>query len=95
MMDTFIAEPRWATVLGLFIDIGGVLLIAVGVWVPKGKLINQEIKSSTGFFGSPSSETVQGRAAFKDRFRQSRTAFWGAVLLVVGFVLQVYGGWPR
>ena len=95
IFDAIAAEPRWLTVIGLTFDIVGVVVIAVGVFAPKKQLIEQHKESGTAYYGGPSEETVQKGGAFKDRFRQSKTAVWGALLLLVGFALQVFGAWPR
>ena len=90
-----LAEPRWFTVVGLAFDMAGVVVIAIGVVAFKKQLVEQHKESGAARYGGPSDETVQKWEAFKDRLRQSKTAWWGAVLLFVGFALQVYGGWPQ
>ena len=88
-------EPQWFTVIGLVLDMLGVAAIAVGVWLPKKQIREQERQSSTAHYGTPSSEIVERTLAFKDRLLQSRAAAWGTLLLLIGLCMQIYGGWPR
>ena len=88
-------EPQWFTVIGLMLDVLGVFAIAVGVWLPKKRIREQERQSRTAHYGLPSSETVERTLAFKDRLRQSRAVAWGTLFFLIGLCMQIYGGWPR
>lgn len=68
---------RWFNVIGLVLDLFGVVLMMVG-FIPSRKQIDEE--------GAPDRSGRRG---------QSNLVILGLVLLGLGFVFQIMGGWPR
>ena len=75
---------RWGTPIGLALDILGALCIAVGV-----------ITTKAGAKESTAPKWDGGESQFADRWKQSKWALAGVLLLVVGFGLQLFASWPR
>ncbi len=84
-------DYRWFTVAGLVSDILGASIIAIGVITSK----KGAVESGVGRFAGSTPEENLRLPAVVDRLRQSTLAKWGLALLVLGFVLQLVGSWPR
>ena len=72
--------PEWFTVAGLAIDIVAVVLLA---W----ELVLKKAASHHAGVGASSSPWR--------RLREQKMTVMCVLLLVIGFALQMYGGWPR
>ena len=85
------AEPAWFSVIGLALDVLAIIALAWELVLARKGPIH---------FGSSQVGESAGNADFKaptfmDRIRQSKITVLCVLVLVVGFMLQLYGGWPR
>ena len=85
------AEPAWFSVIGLALDVLAIIALAWDlVFARKGP-----IHSGSSHVGEPAGDADFKAPTFMDRVRQSKIALLCVLLLVVGFILQLYGEWPR
>ena len=85
------AEPAWFSVIGLALDVLAIMALAWDlVLARKGP-----IHSGSSHVGEPAGDADFKAPTFMDRVRQSKIALLCVLLLVVGFILQLYGEWPR
>jgi hypothetical protein len=75
---------RWFNVIGLVLDMFGAVLVMVGL-IPSRKQIDEVTRMVYG----ANAPDRPGRR------RQSNLVILGLVLLGLGFVFQIMGGWPR
>ena len=78
---SLLTAPEWFTVAGLAIDIVAVVLLA---W----ELLLRKAASHNAGGGDASSSPWR-------RLRERKMTALCVLLLVIGFGLQIYGGWPR
>jgi hypothetical protein len=92
-------DLRWFSVGGLFLDVLGAFLLAAGVWREtiknKMKLVEEERVQSAAYFGSATPEAIERRPAFRARRIDALLGRWGFVFIILGFLLQLIGNWPR
>ena len=85
------AEPAWFSVIGLALDILAIIALAWDlVLARKGP-----IHSGSSHVGEPAGDADFKAPLFMDRVRQSKITLLCVLVLVVGFLLQLYGVWPR
>ncbi|MFN0298966.1 MAG: hypothetical protein ACKVQU_01295 [Burkholderiales bacterium] len=84
-------DPKWASVLGLALDAVGVAFLTYGLLISKKKAI----ELGSAYWSGETDEQNLETPPVRDRLRQSRNAAVGAILMVFGFALQIYGAWPR
>ena len=84
-------DPKWATVAGLVCDILGAAILAYGLVVSKEKAA----KLGASYWGGGTIQDNLKSPPVRDRLMQSRNAIIGASFLIGGFLLQIYGAWPR
>ena len=82
---------RWLTVVGLVLDVLGVCWLAKDLFISKEKAI--ELGGSRYSGGTPEKNLELPQV--RDRLLQSKNAKIGLFLLILGFVLQLCGSWPR
>jgi len=82
---------KWFSVIGIFCNIIGVVVLAYGLIISKKDAIALGISRICGNTDEENLALPQVR----DRLKQSRNAKIGMVLLVIGFILQIVGSWPR
>ena len=93
VIESFLAEREWFSVLGLAIDIFAVVMLA---W---DFLIMKRLPSRPG--DRPARPPPQGGEADPpapttwQRLRQEKITVLCLFLLAFGFALQMYGSWPR
>jgi hypothetical protein len=80
MLMSFQTIPEWFTVAGLAIDIVAVLLLAWELLLSK---------AAPNHAGGPASSSPWRR------LRENKMTALCVLLLVIGFGLQIVGGWPR
>ena len=84
-------DPKWANIIGLILDVAGAVFLTYGLLISKKGAIELGVARWSG----GTDEEKMKLPAVRDRVRQSRNALVGMFLLVIGFVLQIYGSWPR
>ncbi len=84
-------DPKWANIVGLFLDIFGAVFLAYGVIVSKKKAT----ELGGAYLGGDTDEQSFKIPPVRDRIQQSRNAIIGGLLLIAGFLFQIYGSWPR
>jgi hypothetical protein len=84
-------DQRWFTIIGLFFDIIGALIIVHGLIISKNKAF---LLGSSYIRGKPDESSFKSPPT-ADRIKQSKNAILGGLLLIVGFVLQIIGNWPK
>ena len=84
-------EIGWFNVIGLSFDIIGALLLVLDLFIfnPKNSFTNIEPETQDKKADYENSETV------KHAKRQRTLSICGFILLIVGFILQIIGNWPR
>ncbi|MDO8329020.1 MAG: hypothetical protein Q7T36_00945 [Fluviicoccus sp.] len=83
-------DNQWANVIGLGLDAVGAVFLTYGLIISRAKAL--ELGQSY-LSGETDEENLQ-LPPVNDRLKQSRNAIIGAVLLVAGFLFQIYGSWP-
>jgi len=86
-----VIDPKWANIVGLFLDIVGALFLAYGVIASKKKAAELGV----AHLGGDTDEQNFQIPPVRDRIQQSRNAIIGGLLLIAGFLFQIYGSWPR
>ena len=85
------ADPAWFSVIGLALDVLAIIALAWDlVLARKGP-----IHSGSSHVGEPAGDADFKSPTLMDRVRQSKITLLCVLLLVVGFMLQLYGEWPR
>lgn len=84
-------DLKWFSVIGIFCDIIGAVVLTYGLIISKKDAIELGISRICGNTDEENLALPQVR----DRLKQSRNAKIGMVLLVIGFMLQIVGSWPR
>ena len=91
ILASLTAEPAWFSVIGLALDVLAIIALAWDlVLVRKGP-----IHSGSSHVGEPAGDADFKAPTFMDRVRQSKITLLCVLMLVVGFILQLYGEWPR
>lgn len=89
----------WGGVLGLSLDILGAAIIYLGVRVTEQRALGLEWYEVHDIEGVTNSKLLERRRRIKrgvlERLRASRSAGAGLILLVIGFVFQFIGNWPK
>jgi hypothetical protein len=81
----------WVDEAGLLLDIIGATILASGLLIGRTKALELGV----GMWGYPTDEENFQLPQVQDRLNQSRRAKIGLALLVLGFVGQAIGNWPR
>ena len=90
-LESLTAEPAWFSVIGLALDVFAIIALAWDhVLARKGP-----IHSGSPHVGEPAGDADFKAPTFMDRVKQSKITLLCVLVLVVGFVLQLYGEWPR
>jgi hypothetical protein len=85
-------DYRWLTVVGLSLDIIGAIFLAFKLIISDEEAI--ELGGAWLEDGDNPKNNFENPPV-KDRVIQSRNAKAGITLLVLGFLLQLIGSWPR
>lgn len=81
----------WIEEAGLALDIVGALVLASGLLIGK----QRALELGVGRWAGSTDEENLGLPQVRDRLEQSRRAKIGVVLLVLGFLGQAIGNWPK
>jgi hypothetical protein len=82
---------RWFNVVGLFFDLVGATVLAWGLLITK----KDALKLGVPRYAGDTDEENLKLPAVQDRIKQSLIAKIGLALLVIGFLLQIVGNWPK
>ena len=82
---------QWLNVIGLGIDIIGVIIISCGLIVSRKKAIELGVSRWSG----STEEDKLRLPKVKDRVKQSRNVIIGLIFLAIGFILQIIANWPN
>lgn len=84
-------NPSWFNVLGLLLDLCGIVVFFFGIYIPRAELRHMiaEVRS-VGTLGGGGPDRLM-----KDRVRSIKIGAIGSALLVAGFIFQLIGSWPR
>lgn len=77
-------NPAWVSIVGLGFDIAGAVTLALGLL-----MTDAEIGARAGTYWDENPHTA--KALRGDR----KKGVIGVVLLVIGFLCQAYGQWPK
>lgn len=92
---------RWASVLGLSLDIAGAFLVYLGVRVSFKQAESLETIPTYMTIGDIGKEhiiekaSITKKARIEERLRAKKYSKLGLVFFVAGFLLQVLGSWPQ
>lgn len=84
-------DQNCANIIGLALDALGAVFLTYGLVITKKEALKLGV---TRWAGQTDEENLK-LPQVQDRLRQSRNAVIGMVLLVLGFIFQIYGSWPR
>jgi hypothetical protein len=82
---------HWLTEVGLACDLFGAAAMGYDLIIPKRKAVELSLPR----FPYDTNEENLKLPQVKDRLKQSRNTMIGIVLLIIGFMLQFIGNWPR
>jgi len=83
--------PKWLDIVGLLIALAGAITLACGLLISK----KQAFKIGVSRLAEDSDDKNICLPHVRDKIKEARFALIGIVLLVVGFILQLIGNWPR
>jgi hypothetical protein len=78
-------DPKWLDILGLVIAMVGAIVLACGLIVSR----KQAIRIGVSRVSEDDDEINVNLPNVRNTLRQSRLAFIGLILLIVGFLLQI------
>lgn len=81
---------KWFTIIGLSLDIVGVIVLSYGLIISKKKAIELGISRICSSEDEENLELPQ----VQDLLKKSKNTKIGLVLLGIGFLLQIVGNWP-
>jgi len=84
-------NPKWFDVVGLIMALVGAMTLACGLIVSR----KQALKMGVSRMAEDSDDKNICLPQVRDKIKEARFALIGIVLLVVGFILQLIGNWPR
>ncbi|MBV1790839.1 hypothetical protein KQ940_22485 [Marinobacterium sp. D7] len=82
--------PQHYSFIGICLDIVGALMILSGVFVTKNKAVEIGVPR----YASKDPEENLKLPSVANLLSQSKTAVWGTVFLIVGFIFQAIASWP-
>ncbi len=91
ILASLTAEPAWFSVIGLALDVLAIIALAWDLLLTR----KGPIHSGSSHVGEPAGDADFKAPTFMDRVRQSKMTLLCVLILVVGFILQLYGEWPR
>lgn len=84
-------DPKWLDILGLVITMSGAIVLARGLIISK----KQALRVGVSRLAEDNDEKNVNLPHVRNKQRESRFALVGMVLLIIGFLLQIAGNWPR
>ncbi len=89
LVEALFAEPAWFSVIGLGLDVVAVAAISWDL-VISGRPVDRA--GMPGLAGATGDAAAPGTLV---RLRHARLTVLCVAVLVVGFLMQMYGDWPR
>ena len=84
-------DPKWLNILGLVIAMSGAIVLGCAFVMSRKDALRVGVSRVADF-----DDELNVKPPHVCRLqRQSRCALVGVVLLVIGFLLQIAGSWPR
>lgn len=83
-------SPQWLNLLGLILSLAGAISLAWGLILSR----RQALQIGVSRFAEDNEEQNIALPQVRNELRESRFALSGAVLLMIGFLLQIIGSWP-
>jgi hypothetical protein len=84
-------DPKWFDILGLLVALSGAIVLACALVISR----KQALSVGVARVADDNDELNLNLPHVRRKQRESRFAFVGMVLLVIGFLLQIAGSWPR
>ena len=84
-------DPKWLDILGLVITMTGATVLAGGLILSK----KQALRVGVSRVAESTDEANENLPHVRNKLRESRFALIGAILLIVGFLLQIAASWSR
>lgn len=84
-------DPRWLDILGLVIAMSGAIVLACALIISR----KQALRVGVARVADDNDELNVNLPHVRNKRRESRFAMIGLILLVLGFLLQIAGSWPR
>jgi hypothetical protein len=84
-------DPKWLDILGLVVAMSGAIVLACAFVISR----NEALRVGVARVADDNDELNVKLPHVCRLQRESRFALIGMVLLVIGFVLQIAGNWPR
>jgi uncharacterized membrane protein len=82
---------KWLDILGLVIAMSGAIVLACALIISR----KQALRVGVARVADDNDELNVKLPHVRNKQRESRFALIGLVLLVIGFLLQIAGNWPR
>ena len=82
---------KWLDILGLVIAMSGAIVLACGLIISR----KQALSVGVSRLAEDNDEKNINLPHVRNKQRESRFALIGLILLVLGFLLQIAGNWPR
>ena len=84
-------NSKWLDILGLVIAMSGAVVLACALIISR----KQALRVGVARVADSEDEVNVKLPHVCNKQRESRFALVGMVLLIIGFVLQIAGNWPR
>jgi hypothetical protein len=84
-------DPKWLDILGLMVAMSGAIVLACALVISR----KQALRVGVARLADDDDEANLKLPHVCRIQRESRFALIGMVLLVIGFLLQIAGNWPR
>jgi len=85
-------DPRWWNVVGLTLNVIGALVVGWGFLITPAAA---ERRGQVVLGGAPGDQRNRELSQVRERIAAARNTLTGLLLVVVGFLCQMYGSWPR
>ncbi|MDO8826736.1 hypothetical protein [Methylophaga sp.] len=99
-MECLVFIKPYAVIIGLFLDVFGVVLIAMGIWITINKANALEkiaLPMLMDDLGSPENEqrnNFLSKKRAEERIKARNFTLCASLFFIIGFGFQIYGSWP-
>lgn len=84
-------DPKWFDILGLVVAMSGAIVLACALFISR----KQALRVGVARLADDNDEVNVKLPHVSRKQRESCLAMIGMVLLIIGFLLQIAGSWPR